>query len=104
MEEFEASAFESAFEQALAEVERLVAGAETSEPVLGSVCHLCHWYPRCRRWVEGTGDPSGLYFVGKQKFDLKRVGLSNIREIAVMDIGQYLRPPNKIPRMGEKVV
>lgn len=104
MEEFEASAFESAFEQALSEVERLVAGAETSEPVLGSGCHLCHWYPRCRRWVEARGDPSGLYFVGKQKFDLKRVGLGNIREIAVMDVGQYLHPPNKIPRMGEKAL
>ena len=104
MEEFETGAFESTFEQALAEVERLVAGAETSEPVLGSGCHLCHWYQRCRRWVEGTGDPSGLYFVGKQKFDLKRVGLDNIREIAVMDVSQYLRPPNKIPRMGEKAL
>ncbi|MFQ5935416.1 MAG: TM0106 family RecB-like putative nuclease [Acidiferrobacterales bacterium] len=100
-EQFDPTKFEQTFEAALAEVERLVGGEQISEPVLGSICHLCHWYPKCRRWVEGTGDPSGLYFVGKQKFDLKRVGLASIRDIAAMDVEDYVEAPKKIPRMGK---
>lgn len=101
VEEFDPREFAGSFRAALREVERLVAGEETSEPVLGSVCHHCHWYARCRRWVEGTRDPSGLYFVGKVKFDLKRVGLGNIYDIAAMNIDDYLKGPKKIPRMGK---
>lgn len=100
IEEFDPLKFESDFEEALAEAEHLVAGTQTSEPVLGSGCHLCHWYPGCRRWVEGTGDPSGLYFVGRQKFDLKRAGLHHIRDIADMNVEHYLQGDKKIPRMG----
>jgi uncharacterized protein len=100
IEEFDPLKFESEFEGALAEVERLVEGTQTSEPVLGSGCHLCHWYPGCRRWVEGTGDPSGLYFVGRQKFDLKRAGLRHIGDIADMNVEHYLQGDKKIPRMG----
>ncbi len=101
LEEFEPEAFSDQFQLALREVERLVMGRETSEPVLGSVCHQCHWFARCRRWVEGTNDPSGLYFVGRVKFDLKKVGLKTINNIAAMKVGDYLNEPNKIPRMGE---
>ncbi len=100
LEEFAVQDFERAFERALGEVELLVAGSERSEPVLGSHCHHCHWYRRCRRWVEASGDPSGLYFVGEVKFDMKRVGLGHIRDIAAMDVEHYLEPPNKIPGLG----
>ena len=100
IEDFDPLHFEPAFEAALADVENLLVGAQTSEPVLGSGCHLCHWYPGCRRWVEGTGDPSGLYFVGRQKFDLKRAGLHHIRDLAEMNVEDYLQGDKKIPRMG----
>ncbi len=104
LEEFDASAFELAFEQALAEVARLVSGTESSEPILGSHCHLCHWYSHCRRWVEGSGDPSGLYFVGKVKFEFKRVGLGHIRDIAAMDVDEYLEGPKKLRGVGRKML
>ncbi|MFQ5995904.1 MAG: TM0106 family RecB-like putative nuclease [Acidiferrobacterales bacterium] len=101
IEEFDPGEFAESFQAALSEVEQLVAGRETSEPVLGSVCHQCHWYARCRRWVEGTHDPSGLYFIGKVKFDLKRVGLKNIYDIAAMKVDDYLKGPRKIARVGK---
>ena len=61
---------------AMAEVRRLVAGEETSEPVLGSHCHQCEWFGKCKRWVDETRDPTGLFFVGSQKFGLKAAGLA----------------------------
>ena len=39
---------------------------------------------------------------GTQKFALKQVGLRTVDDIAVMNVPDYLAPPLKIPRMGEK--
>jgi len=101
IEVFDPADFAVAFRAALAEVERLVRGAATSEPVLSSACALCQWYRKCRRWVEATRDPSGLFFVSSQKFALKERGLATIEAIAQMDVGRYLDGPDKIPRMGK---
>lgn len=100
IEEFDPADFEVAFRAALQEVARLVEGRETSEPVLASACALCPWYWRCRRWVQATHDPTGLFFVGSQKFALKERGLATIEAIAAMDVEEYLEGPKKIPRMG----
>lgn len=79
IEEFDPADFMADFDSALQEVHRLVAGQETSEPVLGSHCHLCPWFGRCEKWVLEKSDPTGLFFVGKQKFYLKKSGPSNDR-------------------------
>ncbi|MFQ5992457.1 MAG: TM0106 family RecB-like putative nuclease, partial [Nitrospiraceae bacterium] len=100
IEEFDPTLFEEDFAAALGEAERLVTGQETSEPVLGSHCQLCHWHRRCERWVEERSDPTGLFFVGRQKFQLKQLGLQTITDIAAMDVGEYLKPPKKMTRMG----
>jgi uncharacterized protein len=99
-EEFDCADFADDYADALAQVERLVSARETSEPVLSSACAQCEWYRRCRHWVEDKRDPSGLFFIGNQKFALKEKGLGTIEAIAAMDIGRYLKEPNKIPRMG----
>ncbi len=104
IEEFDPMSFELPFQAALETASQLVQGKETSEPVLGSQCLLCEWFRRCHRWVKTHDDPSGLFFVGKQKFRLKEVGLRTIHDIAKMDVPEYLTPANKIPRMGEKAL
>ena len=102
IEEFDPQDFEGEYRQALKAVEMLVAGDETSEPVLSSACALCEWYRKCRKWVEATRDPSGLFFLGKQKFALKERGLETIEAIATIDVKDFVSGANKIPRMGEK--
>jgi uncharacterized protein len=99
-EEFDPQDFQQDFDEALQQARRLVTGQETSEPVLGSHCQLCPWFKHCERWVTRTSDPTGLFFIGKQKFALKAAGLCTIEDIAVMDVGAYMKPPKKIPRMG----
>ncbi len=102
IEEFSLDAVKDKFGSALEEVRRLVAGQETSEPVLGSHCQLCPWHRRCQRWVQEHSDPTNLFFVGRQKFQLKQVGLRTVEDIAAMQVSDYLKPPKKIARMGEK--
>ena len=104
IEEFDPKPFEAAFMSALKEAERLISGEVTSEPVLGSQCYLCEWFNTCERWVKEQSDPTNLFFVGKQKFQLKQVGLQTVQDIATMHIDDYLVPPKKIPRMGEKAL
>ena len=104
LEEFDPALFEEKFQKALAHTQRLVSAQETSEPVLGSHCLLCEWFQRCHRWVKEQEDPTGLFFVGKQKFRLKQVGLRTIQDIADMRVEDYLAPETKIPRMGEKAL
>lgn len=100
-EEFDPAEFMDSFEAALAEVRQLVGGVEKSEPVLGSTCHQCQWYLKCRKWAEDKHDPTLLFFVGKNKFQLKERGLNTVRDIANMDIATFLKPPNRIPRLGK---
>lgn len=102
IEAFDPDPFEERFAQAMQEVQRLVSGEVSSEPVLGSHCTMCGWFTRCYRWVKAESDPTGLFFVGKQKFAMKEVGLRTIADIAVMQVDDYLAPPLKIPRMGKK--
>lgn len=99
-EDFDPREFHDRFRAALHAVRRLVEGTCKSEPVLGGLCHMCHWYQRCRRWVEGTHDPSGLFYVGKLKFKLKQAGLRTVEDIARMDIDAYTTGRKKIPGAG----
>jgi predicted RecB family nuclease len=52
IEEFDPDPFESDFESALGQAQRLVAGEETSEPVLSSQCYLCSFRrsKKLRKW------------------------------------------------------
>jgi predicted RecB family nuclease len=101
IEEFDPAPFEGRFHQAMQDVQQLVSGAVSSEPVLGSHCTMCGWFTRCYRWVKTESDPTGIFFVGKQKFALREQGLRTIEDIAGMDVQLYLAPPRKIPRMGK---
>jgi uncharacterized protein len=101
IEEFDPALFEDRFTQAMREVQQLVSGEITSEPVLGSHCTMCAWFTRCYRWVKAESDPTGIFFVGKQKFALREQGLRTIQDIAGMEVDRYLAPPHKIPRMGK---
>ena len=80
IEEFDPLIFEEEFNSSLTQVEKLIRGEETSEPVLGSHCFQCEWFRHCRTWVDRTSDPTAIFFVGKNKFRLKQVGLKKVKK------------------------
>lgn len=104
IEEFDPALFETDYRQAKADVEKLVSGEESSEPVLGSHCLQCEWFKHCEAWVEETSDPTSIFFIGSVKFGLKQVGLKTISDLAKMEIKQYLKPPFKVPGMAERTL
>ncbi|MBI3621787.1 MAG: TM0106 family RecB-like putative nuclease [Nitrospirae bacterium] len=101
IEEFDPAEFEDEYRSAKAEVERLVAGEEQSEPVLGSHCAQCEWFGRCRDWADATDDPTKVFFIGRTKFGLKQAGVRTVAELSRIDVQKHLAPPFKIPRMGK---
>ena len=101
-EEFDPDDFTAKFTSALDRVERLSRNADTSEPVLAGHCSMCPWYRHCRDWVEQHDDPSGLYFVGKNKFALREQGLRTIHDLAAMDVDALLEHAGKIPGFARK--
>jgi predicted RecB family nuclease len=102
IEEFDPVLFERDYREAKAEVEKLVDGKESSEPVLGSHCLQCEWFAHCEHWVEEVSDPTKVFFIGSVKFGLKEVGLKTVGDLAKMEIKKYLKPPFKVARMGER--
>jgi uncharacterized protein len=101
IEEFDPAEFEDDYCSAKAEVERLVAGEEQSEPVLGSHCAQCEWFGRCRDWADATDDPTKVFFIGRTKFGLKQAGVRTVAELSRIDVEKHLKPPHKIARMGK---
>lgn len=104
IEEFDPALFEKDYREAKAKVETLVDGKESSEPVLGSHCLQCEWFDHCKNWVEEKDDPTKVFFIGSVKFGLKEVGLRTVSDLAKMEVRKYLKPPFKVPRMGEKTL
>lgn len=102
VEEFDPVEFENGYRAAKSEVERLVAGEEQSEPVLGSHCAQCEWFRRCQDWADASDDPTKVFFIGKTKFGLKRAGVMTVGDLARIDVEKHLKPPFKIPRMGKR--
>ncbi len=100
LEEFDPTPFEAKYRAAKAHVEKLVAGEEQSEPVLGSHCAQCEWFHHCRDWADETEDPTKVFFIGSVKFGLKRVGIRTVGDLARIDVEKHLQPPLKVPRMG----
>ncbi len=104
IEEFNPVLFEKNYREAKAKVEMLVDGKESSEPVLGSHCLQCEWFDHCKNWVEEKEDPTKVFFIGSVKFGLKEVGLRTVSDLAKMEVKKYLKPPFKVPRMGERTL
>jgi predicted RecB family nuclease len=102
LEAFDPAEFEESYRAAKAAVERLVAGEERSEPVLGSHCALCEWFGRCRDWADAVEDPTKVFFIGRTKFDLKRLGVMTVGDLARIDVEKHLTPPFKVARMGRR--
>jgi uncharacterized protein len=101
IEEFDPAEFETDYRAAKAQVERLVSGEESSEPVLGSHCAQCEWFRRCQDWVDREQDPTKVFFIGSVKFGLKQVGIKTVGDLARIDVEKHLKPPFKIRRMGK---
>lgn len=85
-------------------MDAIVYHGKEPEPVICAVCKECVWKDSCLRWATERQDPTLLFKLGKQKYELKKRGITNIEDVKRMDIVQFTTPEGKIKRVGEKTL
>lgn len=96
------SSSDAKFNEALSEVKNMATGSsEGREPVISSVCGMCHWKSACQALAEKTNDLTLLFYLGeKVKYGLYEVGIKNIVDLADADITKLLPKVLRAKRAG----
>jgi len=91
-------------------VKLLQANEVQNNPALAGICKLCPWYASCKKWVEKTEDPTGLFYVGRTKRDvlLQDLNVRHVGDILLLDIPELLAQKKKdksfLPGLGDKTL
>lgn len=72
------------------------------EPLIGGTCKDCVWAASCLKIANTRQDPTLLFKLGKQKYDLRERGINNIQDLSRIDIHELLTPQKKIKGVAEK--
>jgi uncharacterized protein len=92
--------FRLAFQETLAEIRLLAAGAKSDEPALCSECGSCQWWAHCERALVAAEDVTLLSDVGRsKKIALNSVGVRSIRDIPAFDFSRV-----KLKGIGPKTI
>jgi predicted RecB family nuclease len=68
-----------------------------NKPAIAGVCKVCPWYDSCKKWVEESDDPTGLFYVGRSKRDVLNEDLSvfKIDDILSLDLEELMEQKKK---------
>ncbi len=75
----------------------LVSGQANNKPAMAGVCKLCPWYDSCKKWVEESDDPTGLFYVGRSKRDILNEDLNvfKIEDILSLNVDDLMEQKKK---------
>lgn len=85
-------------------INSIVYEKEEPEPIVGGICKECVWCKTCLKIATDRQDPTLLFKLGKQKYQLREKGVNNIEDLSKIDIAYFLDPANKMYRVGEKTL
>ncbi len=90
------------FKQALTEIRKMVIGStENREPVISSMCGICHWQSACKKWADKHDDLTLLFYLGeKVKCGFYDMGIKNINDLAQADINKLIPQLQRAKRAG----
>lgn len=73
-----------AFQKILNEIRSMTEGDTNGrEPVISSMCGICHWQSTCKRWADEHEDLTLLFYLGeKVKYSFHDIGIQNLHELA----------------------
>lgn len=101
---FPAAAYDESYFPARRDIERIVSAEESYEPVLGGKCKLCPWREHCASWVVEHDDLSQIYWLGEGKYEFYRRGIRTVEDMRRINVAEFMRAENRIPRLGEKTL
>ncbi len=90
------------FKQALADVRKMTAGStEDKEPVISSMCGICHWQSTCQAWADKHSDLTLLFYLGeKVKYGFYDMGIKNLNDLAQADINKLIPQLQRAKKAG----
>ena len=81
-----------------------------NKPAMAGVCKLCPWYNSCKKWVEDSDDPTGLFYVGRSKRDIlnEDLGVFKIDDVLSLDVEDLMKQKKKdttfLKGLGQKTL
>jgi predicted RecB family nuclease len=73
------------FQSILSEIKNMTLGenSQQREPVISSICGLCHWQSVCAGWAEKHNDLTLLFYLGeKVKYGFYAIGIQSMGDLA----------------------
>lgn len=98
---FQIGDYQEDYEAEKASIHAVVYDKKEPEPIIGGICKDCVWSNPCLKWARDRQDPTLLFYLGKQKYQLRGKGVSTIEDVKNMDVEAFLRPPLKIKGIAE---
>jgi len=93
---FDIAEYKAAYEKSKALIERIIYKKEEPEPIIGGKCKECVWSKPCHTLAVGRNDPTLLFYLGKQKYQLRERGICTIDDLCGIDEAAFADPSKKI--------
>jgi predicted RecB family nuclease len=93
---------DSSFQNVLSEIKMMVRGdTQKREPIISSMCGLCHWQSFCQKWAESHNDLTLLFYLGeKVKYGFYEMGINNMDDLANVDLTKFLPKFQRAKKAG----
>lgn len=97
---FDVEEYEADYQASKAVINEIVYEKKEPEPIIGGICKECVWSAPCLKLALGRQDPTLLFKLGKQKYQLRQNGICNIDELCNINVAEFSVPPKKMHRVG----
>lgn len=97
---FSVNEYEAEYQESKTVLGGIVYDKKEPEPIIGGICKECVWSAPCLKLANGRQDPTLLFKVGKQKYQLRDNGVCNIDDLCGIDVAEFSVPPKKMYRVG----
>lgn len=102
--------FWESYESTKDKVAILLKNEVENKPAMAGVCKLCPWHDSCKKWVEDSDDPTGLFYVGRSKRDIlnEDLGVFKIDDVLSLDVEDLMKQKKKdttfLKGLGQKTL
>jgi predicted RecB family nuclease len=97
---FDIAEYDADYRESKLILNEIVYKKKEPEPIVGGICKECVWSDPCFKIATERQDPTLLFKLGKQKYQLRSNGICNINDVSNINIAEFSVPPTKMHRVG----
>ncbi len=92
--------YEAEYQESKVVINGIVYDRKEPEPIIGGICKECVWHAPCLKLASERKDPTLLFKLGKQKYQLREHGIRDIDDLCNINVAEFSVPPKKMYRVG----